>query len=299
MGTNTFNLLIAEKKANGFRILFQEKYPVKLGQGGIHQHIITEEAFQRGIFQILKIKKAIQKYRAGEVKALATSAIRHASNGREFTEAVFAKTGIKVTTINGLKEADLIYQGVKSALRLGQGNSLIMDIGGGSTEFIIGNRHEILWKNSYKLGVARLLEHHQISDPIKQEEIIRIERHLKRSLKSLFHAVRNHGVEELIGSSGSFDTFADIYFQKKFNTSFPEGRSTFRFPHGAFLRILDEMIHKSKKERKKTPGMIPMRVDMIGVAALFARLVIRELGISKCRLSTYSLKEGALQSIKS
>jgi len=297
LGTNTFNLLIAEFERNKIKALFQEKYPVKLGQQGIHKKIITEEAFHRGIKQILKIHQEIKKHGVTRVEAFATSAIRDASNGKEFVKQVFSKTGISIKIINGLKEAEYIYKGVRAGLRLRASNSLIMDIGGGSTEFIICSADGILWKRSFKLGAARLLEIFKPEDPITQNQCDEIFAYLKKSLKPLYIAFSENGFSELIGSSGSFDTFAEIIYLRAHNRHFPKSKTNYVFPQKNLKKILDEMMEKNRRQRSDTPGMLEMRADMIGIAALFTKFILKEFEIRRCRLSTYSLKEGVLQSI--
>lgn len=299
LGTNTFNLLISQRRGKRNDIIFQEKYPVKLGQSGINRRIITEEAYERGLRQIQKIHKAIRLHKAAHTEALATSAIRHASNGEEFIRDVFSRTGISIKIISGSKEAEYIYYGVRSGLRLNNSNSLIMDIGGGSTEFIIGNKNGIIWKKSFKLGAARLLELFKTSDPMTKEDIAAIERYLRAQLRPLFRAIKENEVTELIGSSGSFDTFADVLFHYKHGVPFPSNKTSFRFPGNLLNHILFEMINKNRKQRLATPGMLKMRVDMISIAALITKFIMHELNIKKCRLSTYSLKEGVLETMTS
>lgn len=297
LGTNTFNLLIAEQKEDGFTTIFQKKYPVKLGQSGIHKNLITEDAYRRGLQQILKIKDDIAYYGADRIKAFATSAIRGAINGKAFVREIHSKTGIKVKVISGSKEAEFIYLGVKAGLKLYSTPSMIMDIGGGSTEFIICNNEGILWKKSFKLGAARLLELFKPEDPMTEKECAVINHYFKKKLKSLAKALSENPVKELIGSSGSFDTFADILFFRWHNTPFPSQQIEFSFPEQDLGLVLDAMIRMRKEERLKTPGMLAMRAEMIGIAALFSKFILHEFNISTCRLSTYSLKEGVLQTI--
>ena len=149
LGTNTFNILIV--KVNSAKTptkLYQSKISVKLGEGGINKNFIEPVPFQRGIEAMKTYKDIMQRNAVDKVFAFATSAIRTASNGNEFVTKVKEETGIEVTMISGDKEAELIYYGVRNALELTDDNSLIIDIGGGSTEFIIANKNKIFWKQS-------------------------------------------------------------------------------------------------------------------------------------------------------
>ncbi|MCE9538076.1 MAG: phosphatase, partial [Bacteroidetes bacterium] len=159
LGTNTFNLLIVEVSSDKtYELVFQTKISVKLGEGGINKGFIAPLPFNRGIDALKVHKQTIEKYNVGKVYAIATSAIRGASNGAEFVAKANEECNIDVQVISGDKEAETIYYGVRDAVKMSDEVSLIIDIGGGSTEFIIANKHQIFWKQSFLLGVARLLE---------------------------------------------------------------------------------------------------------------------------------------------
>ncbi|MCC6837593.1 MAG: phosphatase, partial [Bacteroidia bacterium] len=159
LGTNTFNILIVDVDGNqNIKQLFQTKIPVKLGEGGINQGFIAPIPFQRGMDALIQYQLIIEEYGVDNTFAFATSAIRSARNGTDFVNIAKEKTGIEVQVISGDKEAELIYYGVRSAVNMTNDTSLIIDIGGGSTEFIIANKDQIFWKQSFLLGAARLLE---------------------------------------------------------------------------------------------------------------------------------------------
>ena len=157
-GTNTFNLLIVERKDRSFHILHTSKQPVKLGKGGIQTNRITPDAFERGFVAIQNHMETISHYHVDEIRAFATSAIRNAENGEKFAEEVYHKFGFRVRIIPGEREAELIYKGVRQVVPMDDSNVLILDIGGGSIEFIICNRFGIVWKHSFELGMARVVE---------------------------------------------------------------------------------------------------------------------------------------------
>ncbi|HXC03767.1 MAG TPA: phosphatase, partial [Bacteroidia bacterium] len=191
LGTNTFNLLIAETHADGsYRVIFKTKVASKLGEGGINEGIIRPPAFQRGIDALKGYKIKMEELGVQTIYAFATSAIRSASNGSDFVQAVKEQTGIEIKVISGDREAELIYYGVRKAVHMQESYSLIMDVGGGSTEFIIANKHRIIWKQSFNLGAARLLARFHESDPITIVEIERLRAYLLKELLPLFDAVR-------------------------------------------------------------------------------------------------------------
>src|ERR1700741_3642240 len=149
-GTNTFNLLIVEfDNQKKYSKIFNTRIAVKLGQGSINKGFIGEEPFKRGIEAIVTLNNEITKYKVSKILAFATSAIRDASNGKEFVDEIKRQTQIDVEIIDGDREAELIYLGKKEAATLSDSVSLIMDIGGGSNEFILANNKGMLWKQSF------------------------------------------------------------------------------------------------------------------------------------------------------
>jgi len=298
LGTNTFNILIVDIAANGsYSIAFQAKLPVKLGEGGINQNIIQPVPFQRGIDALKQHQKTIEKFDVQKVYAFATSAIRGASNGKEFVDKVKLETGFEVNIINGDKEAELIYYGVREAVNMHSGTSLIMDIGGGSTEFIIANKDKIFWKQSFLLGAARLLEKFKPSDPITDDEIAKIETYLRTELQPLFEAVKKYPVTELIGASGSFDSLAEMIAHKFYVPEILDYRTEFTFDMDDCSSIYTIILKSSREERLHIKGLVEMRVDMIVVSSILIYFIINNFNIEHMRLSMYSLKEGVLHGL--
>jgi exopolyphosphatase / guanosine-5'-triphosphate,3'-diphosphate pyrophosphatase len=298
LGTNTFNLLVAEIAANNsYKIIFNTKIAVKLGEGGINTNIITPAPFQRGVDAMQQHLETAEKYNATKIFAFATSAVRSAKNGNDFVSAIKKQTGIEVTIISGEKEAELIYAGVRQALEIGIEKALVMDIGGGSTEFIICNNKDIFWKHSFDLGVSRMYELFKHSEPITAEEILKVERYLKENLQPLFNAVEQHPFDTLIGSSGSFDTFAEMIICRFYRGETLENKTSYEFKIEDFDKIHNLIIHSNLEDRYKMEGLIEMRVDMIVLASLFTNFILRELKLTKMRLSTFALKEGVLSEL--
>jgi exopolyphosphatase/guanosine-5'-triphosphate,3'-diphosphate pyrophosphatase len=277
-----------------FTVIFKEKIPVKLGEGGINNQVISHSPFLRGIKAMNTHKATIDRFEVDKILAFATSAIRSAKNGKEFVRKVKAETGIAIEVISGDREAELIYYGVRKALDMGKEKCLIMDIGGGSTEFIIANDEEIFWKRSYKLGAARLLEKFEGPEPITTESLMAIESYLTDELKTLTKAIQKFKVHELIGSSGSFDTFAEMICHQFYTTDLLEGKTSFEYRINDLIDIHQQLLNSTREQRLKMKGLLAMRVDMIVIASIFSNYIIQKYDIKKVRLSTYSLKEGVL-----
>jgi exopolyphosphatase/guanosine-5'-triphosphate,3'-diphosphate pyrophosphatase len=293
LGTNTFHLLIADGTAEDYKEIIHEHDSVRLGEGGINKGVIQPAAYQRGISTMQKFKDDIEEHSVKQVRAIATSALRNASNGQQFIDEVAAKTGIQIELINGEQEAGYIYKGVKLAGGLADKTALIMDIGGGSVEFILGNAHQILWKQSFEIGAARLMDKFHQTDPIPVESIDALNLYLQEKLTSLLAIAQKHPVDTLIGSSGAFETFAEVIELQKGN-DFSLGIKNYDFGHADLISVTDRLITSSHQQRKDTKGIIPIRVDMIVVASLITRFILNKLQIDKVCMSTYSLKEGVL-----
>ncbi len=293
MGTNTFHLVIVETDGDNFKFLYRDRRSVRIGKGGINQGYITEDAMERAITTLVDFKQILDQHKVTEVQATATSAVRNAKNGKELVSLIFEETGIEAKVISGLEEAELIYFGVSQALSIGNKPALIMDIGGGSIEFIICTSDKVLWKESFEIGGQRLLDLYHRNDPISEFEIIAIKSFLEEELYALFEAVEKHKPKSLIGSSGTFDTLSDIYCHAN-NINRPENVTEYPLSLEGFRTLHNELITKNKAERLLIPGMIEMRVDMIVVASVLLEFLIERLKIQTLRVSAYALKEGVM-----
>jgi exopolyphosphatase/guanosine-5'-triphosphate,3'-diphosphate pyrophosphatase len=295
IGTNTFKLMIARVQEDGqFRVIDKEKIPVKLGEGGINNDVIAHSPFLRGLKAMKTHKARIDRFEVDKTLAFATSAIRSASNGKDFVKKVKAETGLDINVISGDREAELIYYGVRQALDLGSEKVLIMDIGGGSTEFIIADRDRIYWKHSFDLGAARLLEIINPSEPITKAEIKKLRAHLKEQMQLLWGACEVYPVKTLVGSSGSFDSLAEMIYYRYQTEENPLVKTEYNFDLDHFEAIYKLLINSTIEKRFKMKGLAAMRVELIVVAVVMIRYVIKKLKLKEMRLSTYSLKEGIL-----
>lgn len=295
LGTNTFHLLISENE----EVILKKSTVVKLGEKGISQGYITAEAMDRGILALENFKSLIDSFQveSGNVFAFGTSALRNAKNAEDFVKSVTKKIGIKIHVISGDREAELIFKGVQSA-GIFPGTSLIMDIGGGSVEFILCAKGILLWKQSFEIGGMRLMERFMKSDPIDQGSVKKMDSYFLEVLLPLFNACHQYCPTSIVGSSGSFDTLTEMHYHQEFNHSAPKDQSSFTLPMEIFYDLYEKMIFNKREERLKIPGMIEMRVDMIVVASCLIRFLIQHLKIQHLYTSRYALKEGVLSEIK-
>lgn len=296
LGTNTFHLLIAEVGEGSMSIIHRERQPVKLGMDGINQGVIRDEAFARAVHCLQQFKKILDAERATRIMALGTSAFRSAGNGKEVIKQIHEATGITVEIISGDLEAEYIYHGIRAAMDLGTTRSLIVDIGGGSVEFIIADRSRIFWKASLDIGAQRTLEEFQRHDPILPGERQALHDFYHEALTSVAVAINEWRPEILVGSSGTFDTLSEIHCIRN-GIGYAEGKPESPLSLESFRTIYRDLLAKNREQRLQIPGMIPMRVDMIVVASCLIEYLVDTFNFKEIRVSSFSLKEGVLAAL--
>ncbi len=307
LGTNTFDLLIAEPHSSGWESIYQEQTGVRIGAGGIQNKIITEEAQGRLFRALEKFEGLLKLYSVAANRrwGVATSAFRNARNGQEIASEIQNRLQIPIEIISGDQEATFIYLGVRKALDLGEENALIMDIGGGSVEFIIANRRKLLWKKSFEIGGQRLMDQFQRTDPIQNLDIQRMEIYLEYQLLELSQAIFRYGPKFLVGSSGTFDTIAEIAYRREYGdqnlSDFVDENHQLLVPEylvdaDEFHYIYQSIIRNDRDTRLVVPGMIELRVDMIVVAVCLLKFILEKYEFDHMRISGYALKEGFLLS---
>jgi exopolyphosphatase/guanosine-5'-triphosphate,3'-diphosphate pyrophosphatase len=294
-GTNTFNILIVDAESGGkYSRVYNTRIPVKLGENGINKGFIAPQPFERGIDALVTYQLIAREYEVDKVIAFATSAIRDAANRKEFVEAAKSRAGIGINVIDGNREAELIYKGTREALPFGDHTSLIMDIGGGSTEYILANKNKIEWKQSFNLGAARLLEKFNPSNPITQEEIKNVFAYLNENLQPVMKAVKDFPPVELVGSSGAFDSVVEMINGELRGEPLIFNKTGYSVKPEDYRKISELVKRSTLEQRKGIKGLAPMRFDMIVISCLLIDFTLDTLKLDKIRVSTYSLKEGAL-----
>lgn len=287
LGTNTFNLLVADLDSGGFEIVHNSKEGVALGMGGINQGVISDAAKERAFAAFAKFREICDKLEVSAIVGIGTSAVRDAQNNSEFIREINERFGIDIEIVDGLEEARLIYQGVSWSYEFDQ-SSLIMDIGGGSTEFIRIEAGKELEFYSANIGVSRAVQLFNLEDPLSPGD--------QRELVAWFEK-NSAGIsqfeacEVLVGASGSFETFYEMIHEREF----PKSLENIRISRGELTKILDWIIGSTFEERENHPFIIPIRRKMAPIAALKTRWIIEKFGIQEIVISPCSLKEGVLR----
>lgn len=293
LGTNTCNIVIADRFSDGtYTALSRGTIPVRLGKGGINNHSILPDAADRAVSAINKHLEECKKLGVEQVVAIATSAVRSANNRSDFEHIIKQETGISLTVISGEEEASYIFDGVRQAVDLSLGNQLILDIGGGSNELILAGPNGQLWKHSFNLGMARIVEKFSISNPISEDEQLSITSYFNENLEMLWEACAEYKPKWLIGCAGAFNTMADVLKGSRPKDRFYEYEEVSVSQFNAFHRT---MVKSTYEERLNMPGMFPIRAEMMLPASLFINLIMSKLSLPKIIVTGYSLREGVVK----
>jgi exopolyphosphatase / guanosine-5'-triphosphate,3'-diphosphate pyrophosphatase len=286
-GTNTFHLLVVDMRPDyRFEQVYKQRQYVRLGQEGLEQ--IGAAPFQRGIDCIAIFKEKMEELGVDRYRAFGTEALRRANNGQAFLQAVQDSSGVEIQLISGDVEARLIHLGVKQAVPFFEGKTLIMDIGGGSVEFIIASEDEVFWAQSFHIGVQVLFTRFQKNDPIHANEITAIHQHFDEVLEPLHVALRQHETPLLTGASGSFEVVEDMLRRERQHPLYTIVSTS------EFYKIHEKISTSTHDERLQMPGLPPQRAELIAVAFVLMDYVIKKAGIQKIVTSAYAMKEGML-----
>ncbi len=290
LGTNSFHAVIVDAYPNGtFRVVDRMKEMVRLGQRGLLSGVLPDDATERGMKALKRIDLLASGWNVQEYLAFATSAIREAKNGGAFIERVREEIGIRIRAISGSQEARLIYEGVKRAVDMPV-PTLIVDIGGGSVEFIVSTKDGVPFATSLKLGAARMTEQFVSTDPMSAEEQAALRAHYRDELGPVIAAARVHDVEMIVASSGTAKSLARVCVNKHGDTS----RTVFQqdIEAAPFRETMTRILAANKKARGRISGIGEKRVDQIGAGAILMDTLVADLPVERLRISSHALREG-------
>jgi exopolyphosphatase / guanosine-5'-triphosphate,3'-diphosphate pyrophosphatase len=294
IGTNSIHLVVVKVTENNrFEIIAQEKEVVRLGSGSKDMKYLKEDAMDRGI-EVLKRYRQIADISRAAIKAVATSAVREALNKEVFIQRARAEAGIEVEIISGFEEARLIYLGVLQTLPIFDKKILLVDIGGGSTEFLIGKSGEMIEANSLKLGAIRLTDRFFRDDPVDPKNVNRCRQFVDVYLNPMAREARKHGFEMAVGSSGTILNIAQIIQILRHG---PPTRflSNFSFSRMELAEVVKLILKADTlKKRQKIEGLDPKRADLILAGVLILEQTFEEMRIDSMTVSGFALREGVI-----
>ena len=287
LGSNTFHLLIVDLQADEqWTTVFKDRRYVKLASEGVE--IIGEDSILRAIEVMKEFSQRLHHLQVEETQAIGTAALREAANGIEVAKRLTEESGIPVEIIDGDREAHYILKGIQSALPPLDKPCLIMDIGGGSVEFILYRHQQVLFVQSFKIGVALLYRSFHQQDPMTQESIAALSSHLETALEPVFNLLQQYKEYFLVGASGSFEVIQDVMpkIQKERNWSELDFRNLDAY--------MTEVIQSDLSSRRLREEIPVERLDYIVVAYILIRLILRHHPPKRFFYCDYALKEGVI-----
>ena len=289
LGSNTFHLLVAEVLSNGsFKTIHREREFIGLAENGMET--LSQEAMERGLVALQKFKQRLNDFKVSKLKIIGTAALRTASNRNKFLGRITDELDFHAEIIEGKREAELIFKGVSLLLK-GGGNHLIMDIGGGSVEFILIENGTNIWSKSCNIGVGVLHNDFHHSEPISSEEMKALNNFLSSELEELKQIKSLHKIQSIIGASGSFEVVETMNGKEIASHTITEVSLQ------EFQNISSTLIAASLEERRQMEGLPLSRVKMIVVAMLLIEKVIEIIQPNSIQICPYALKEGVLSEL--
>jgi exopolyphosphatase/guanosine-5'-triphosphate,3'-diphosphate pyrophosphatase len=294
LGTNSFHMIIVEEnKEKGIIEIDRVKDMICIGRGSISTKMLNEEAMRSGIAALKNFLVLASQHGVApeNVLAFATSAIREAKNRGDFLRRVREETGLKVKVISGKEEAEFIYYGVRSAVKIGSSADLLFDIGGGSVEFVLVNHKGVQLLESRKIGVARMCERFVASEPIGIHDIKMLEQFFSAEMVSAVEKASELKVTRAIASSGTSQNIARMIFLMT-------GReSTVSLNNSSFTRKEFQDLYKAvlplgAADRKKMSGLDEKRVDLIVPGLILIDMIFRLFNLKEIVISDSALREG-------
>ncbi len=299
LGTNSFHLIVASLDPSGhFSVLTREKDTVRLGSGGGDMTKLAPEAVERGLAALRRMSSIAGSLGATEMLAVATSAVREATNGDEFVARARAEIGVDVEVVSGIEEARLIHQGVAHSAHVANQRHLVVDIGGGSTEIVIGDGATPLWLRSLKLGTIRLTDRFFPGGVAKRSAVKACVAYIDSFLGGLPGEVADVGFELAVGSSGTLLTLARMCDPTSATNPNAVGfvRAGGLTLHRAALRRLASELAEARSpaDRLRFAGLEERRADIIVAGALLATRLMELLDIERLEVSDFALREGLI-----
>jgi exopolyphosphatase/guanosine-5'-triphosphate,3'-diphosphate pyrophosphatase len=295
IGTNSIRLLLVRINPNfSISILTQQKEVVRLGEGEFVDQTLQPLAMHRAVLVSHKFCEMARSRSADEIIAVATSATREAINKKDFVHLLNEKARIKVHVISGLEEARLIYLGVSSGYHLGDRQALFIDIGGGSTEMIVGNQQKHLELGSIRMGAIRLSNEITLSNKngVVSPQDYELMRNIIRSrVMEVVKCFQPYQLDLAIGSSGTIINLAEIS-SKMFNRRHPQQEDV--MVSEDLKATIQQLCIRDLEERRLIPGINPERADIIIPGAAILDVIMDELHLPSITISQRGLRDGLL-----
>jgi len=292
VGSNTLRLLIGNLKENRIYKLYTDRVVTRLGKDLIKNSVITEETLKISIETLKNFKKLSEKFDVSCIIAFGTSALREAKNAEDFCEVVKKKTGIDIHIISGQEEAYYTLCGVMDEELKKEDSVFIVDIGGGSTEWIYYNGNNFNM-GSIPVGALKIKEIFLNSEPYDNDHILKAKAFINEELKKFFPEIKT---KKLIATGGTASTLAMIFLE--LSDYSPEKTHMISIYTSIVKEILKKLLSIPLQRREKIKGMPPDRADIICQGLLILDTIADYLNADKITISEYGILEGVMKNYK-
>lgn len=289
IGTNSTRLLIVDYKNGTYTVLDRDLIISRLGEGVDKNKYLNDKAIERTVTALEKYDKKIKKYNVKKVKIVGTSALRDVKNKNDFINLLKKRTSFKINIISGNQEAKYIYKGVKTDIK--SNDFLIVDIGGGSTEFIWKNQKEIVEK-SLDIGAVRLTERivEDSKKALSNKEQKKLQKEINQALNK--ENINKYKAKKLIGVGGTITTLAAM------NLGLEKYDSGKIHQYLLLKEDIEQLFNKLSKsnisERKNMKGLNESRADIITAGAIILELIMEIVDINKITVSERDILYGLI-----
>ncbi len=299
LGTNSLHMVVVriQPALPTFTIIAREKETVRLGDRDQQTGNLKFEVMERAITTLQRFQKVAQSLNAEQIVAVATSAVREAPNGRDFLKQVESKLGLMVNLISGQEEARRIYLGVLSGMDFHNQPHIIIDIGGGSTELILGDGHEPRSLSSTKVGAVRLTSELIATDPISNTEFQYLQAYVRGMLERPVEDLQAHlqlsELPRLVGTAGTIESLATIHAREKLGMV-PSPLNGYQLSLKDIRDVVNRLRKLNNSERAALPGMSDRRSEIILAGALILQEAMTLLKVEAVTICERSLREGII-----
>ncbi|MEO5617226.1 MAG: Ppx/GppA phosphatase family protein [Candidatus Eisenbacteria bacterium] len=292
IGTNSIHMVIADAVAGGgFEVVDRERDVVQIGRGSFGAGRLRRAAIQRCVDALARFVQLARRHQTDRILCTATAAVREARNGGEFLQAARAASGVTPRVIPAEEEGRLIYLAIKGALQIGTRPALIVDIGGGSMQLVVGDADRLRLATSAPIGALRLTELLIESDPPTRGEVQKLKRHIRKHARAALKKVAELKPAEAFGSSGSIHAIAQIAHWDAHGQAIPQINGYF-LSREAVERLSRRLARLTVAQRERLPGIDTHRAEIILPGTIVLEHVLRQAGVAGITVSDFGVREG-------
>lgn len=295
IGTNSIHMIVVQVKADlSFEVVDREKEMVRLGAGGLGGRSLSPSAVTAALETLTRFRQLADSRQVDDILAVATSAVREAKNGGEFLSAVVERTGIRPRVLSGIEEARLIHRAAVYGVEASSGTTVVVDIGGGSTEVTLGTGAEIHLARSFQLGVLRLTDLCVSSDPLSKGDERELTKHIRKEFGDFARQIATAGFSRVVATSGTSLSIAEVALAG--NRLFDDGGTIHhaRMSAKSLHKVRRQVVSLDMERRLKLPGLDARRADLVVAGAVLLDTMVRLLGAKEITLCDLALREGVV-----